>query len=35
MRNILVHMYNEADHRRVWQVAEVELPKLISELETL
>jgi uncharacterized protein with HEPN domain len=34
-RNVLIHEYNEVDQRAIWELATVDIPKLINLLEPL
>ena len=35
MRNALIHVYDEIDHRVVWRTIEVDVPVLIAQLERI
>jgi uncharacterized protein with HEPN domain len=35
MRDVLIHQYDAVDLEEVWKTVQVELPKLISQLEPL
>jgi uncharacterized protein with HEPN domain len=35
LRNVLIHAYAGVDHRRVWQIATVDVPELVAALKAI